>query len=289
MRTLTIKPNPFVDLHQVLPDFDSLAEVFHENTKIVRLYPPELTPGTPFSTEEALQPGLEQVQLMQKPYKAYETVPQTRLPAIADLPPLEAKLQSTIWKRRTARNFKSVNLNLEQISQLLNLSYGITYSTLNMKTRGVQSFRAVPSGGALYPLELYVVPLRPVEGLGDGLYHFNIKANTLEQLRGGNVFPELYDVTMRNQPNYLQHILGEGALAVVITGVFSRTLGKYGNRGYRYVMFEAGHVMQNLLLAAVASGLQAFESAAFDDDLLSDFLGIHGVEEAPLYYGIIGG
>jgi SagB-type dehydrogenase family enzyme len=287
MRLTPLFPSPFGDLHEVSREFDGIAELYHENTKILRTYPPELLAGSPF--EEVSQPGIDQIQLMQKAFKVYETLPQLALPKLEDLPPLPANFQELVLQRRTARNFKPIDPSLEQLAQLLNLTYGITAKSFSFKTRSFQPMRACPSGGALYPLELYVVPLRPLSHLGLGLYHFNVKDNSLEQISRENIYQPLYDVTMANQPANLQHILGEGSLAVIFTAMFSRTLGKYGNRGYRYVLLEAGHAMQNLLLASLACGYKAFESAAFDDDLLSDLLGIHGVEEAPLYYAVIGG
>lgn len=287
MRLTPLFPSPFADMHEVSREFDGVAELYHENTKILRTYPTELLAGSPF--EENLQPGIEQIQLMQKAFKVYDTLPQIQLPKLEDLPPLPSSFQELIQQRRTTRNFTPIDPSLGQLSQLLNLTYGITAKSFSFKTRSFQPMRACPSGGALYPLELYVVPLRPLSELPTGLYHFNVRDNALEQLRDENTFGPLYEVTMTNQPANLQHVLGEGSLAIIFTAVFSRTLGKYGNRGYRYVLFEAGHAMQNLLLATLASGYKAFESAAFDDDLLSDLLGIHGVEEAPLYYAVIGG
>ena len=289
MRFVTLTPNPFSDTRRISNDFNGLAELYHENSKLVQTYPLELIPGSPVSPEDNGQPNLEQLQLMQRAFKVYETAPQVKLPAITSLPPLTAGLQETVFERRTGRNFAPIDPGLAEIARLLNFCYGITYTTMNMKTRNIQTFRAVPSGGALYPLELYLVPLRPLSELGQGLYHFNVKNNTLEQLSPHDQAPALQELTMSHQPANLQHILGEGSLAIVFTAMFSRTIGKYGQRGYRYLMFEAGHAMQNLLLAAGASGYKAFESAAFDDDRLSDLLGIHGVEEAPLYYAVIGG
>lgn len=287
MRLIPLFPNPFGDMHQISTDYDGLAELYHENTKIVRTYPPELLAGSPF--EANLQPGVDQIQLMQKAFKVYETLPQIALPKLSELPPLPANFQELILKRRTAHNFVPIQPGLAELSYLLGLTYGITDKVFSYKTRSSQAFRACPSGGALYPLEIYLLPLRPLPELGQGLYHFNVKDHTLEQLSGENLFDRLYDVTMYNQPDNLKHVLGEGTLAVIFTGVFSRTTGKYGNRGYRYLMLEAGHAMQNLILASLGCRYRVFQSAAFDDDMLSDLLGIHGVEEAPLYYAVIGG
>jgi SagB-type dehydrogenase family enzyme len=287
MRLFTMVPEPFVDAHDVYKDFDGLAELYHENTKIAPLYSEEMLQGTP--GENPMVVSRSQLEMMQRAFKVYESAPQIKLPALKTLPPLPATFQQVIERRRTVRNFKPVDLSLEQLSYLCNLTYGITSGSLHEATKSIQFFRACPSGGALYPLEIYLVPLQPNGALSDGLYHYNVRNNSLEVLIDRPVANQLKGVTMNNQPADLRHIMNEGSLAVIFTAVMGRIIGKYGARGYRYILFEAGHAMQNLLLAAQACNLQAFQSAAFDDDLLSDLLNIHGVEEAPLYYAVLGG
>ena len=81
----------------------------------------------------------------------------------------------------------------------------------------------------------------------------------------------------------------DGASAVfLITAVFGRSKIKYGERAYRFALLEAGHAMQNLLLAATGLGLGSCPVGGFIDDRLHDLIGIDGVEEAALYAGIIG-
>jgi SagB-type dehydrogenase family enzyme len=286
MRLTQLFPDPVNDMHQQVGDFDGIAELYHENTKLFwnrrqHLYASQEDSGFNFSIDER--------QKMQRAFKVYELAPQIKLPSLKTLPVLDANFQETIEKRRTARHFTPIDPDLTQLSRLFNLTYGITGGVLDKEARSIQFFRATPSGGGLYPLELYAAPLRPLSAMPEGLYHFNVKDNALEKIGTGNLFDRFYDLLMTQQPGFMRHVLGEGSLLVIFSAVFSRTLGKYGQRGYRYVLYEAGHAMQNLQLTAAALGYQGFMSAAFDDDDLSDLLGLHGVEEAPLYYAIIGG
>jgi SagB-type dehydrogenase family enzyme len=288
MRVTTMIPNPFVDLHQTFSEFDGIAELFHENTKLGPLYPEGLLEDS--IGDKIPTPSLHQRQAITQAFKVYDSAPQIKLPNLESLPPLTATFQEVIARRHTVHHFKPADPDLADLSRLLNLTYGINRAKFHSDgSKAVQFFRACPSAGALYPLEFYVVALRPLSALPTGLYHFNVRGNALEQLRLGDIYEELQPLTMPHQPVELRHVLGEGTLAIIMTAVFGRNMVKYSKRGYRYLMYEAGHAMQNLLLAAHAGGYQAFQSGAFDDDRLSDLLDIHGVEEAPLYYAVIGG
>jgi SagB-type dehydrogenase family enzyme len=171
-------------------------------------------------------------------------------------------------------------MTLEQLGSMLHAAYGV----VEVSELGALEFaeRPVPSGGGLYPLELYVIAGR-VDGLAPGVYHYVPVVRLLEQLRDGLV--------PRTLLTYL--FMGQGYLAkasavVVTTAVWERSLAKYGDRGYRYVLFEAGHVAQNLDLAAVALGLGALNLGGFFDDELARLLTLDVEEEMPLYATAVG-
>ena len=79
------------------------------------------------------------------------------------------------------------------------------------------------------------------------------------------------------------------AAVVLIAAIFGRTRFKYGLRGYRFALLEAGHVAQNVLLAATALGLAAVPLGAFYDRRMDAFLGLDGVNESSLYAIALGG
>jgi SagB-type dehydrogenase family enzyme len=82
--------------------------------------------------------------------------------------------------------------------------------------------------------------------------------------------------------------LGQASVCFILSAIFQRTRWKYHERTYRYVLMEAGHLGQNLYLAATSLGLSACAIGAFFDDALNDMLGLDGQEEAALYLVTVG-
>jgi SagB-type dehydrogenase family enzyme len=85
-----------------------------------------------------------------------------------------------------------------------------------------------------------------------------------------------------------QGFLGEASLVVVFSAIFQRLRWKYQERTYRYALLEAGHLGQNLYLAATSMGLGACAVGAFFDDDLNDMLGVDGQQEAAIYMLAVG-
>ena len=183
-------------------------------------------------------------------------------------------LVTAITNRRSRRTYSTDKpLPLERLSQLLYLTQGITWEE--------RSFRAVPSSGALYPLEIYPIVHR-VEGLEPGLYHHAIQHHKLELVKPGDLRQPLVQAGLN------QDFLGEAHVCFVVSGIFQRTRWKYHERTYRYVLTEVGHLGQNLYLAATALGLGVCCIGAFFDDPLNQLLEIDGEEEAALYLVTVG-
>jgi SagB-type dehydrogenase family enzyme len=182
-----------------------------------------------------------------------------------------ATLAGAVAARRSRRSFGPRPLELSRIATLLHAAYGVTAAIDGTP----QSLRTVPSGGALYPLELYVVSHR-VEGLDQALYHYDPLRHGLELLRplASPAGPELSPYA---EP------LAESAAIVVMTAMFWRSRFKYGARAYRFALMEAGHVGQNLLRAAAAIGLDAVPIGGFYDREVDAFMGVDGIYEASLY------
>ncbi|MDQ7992261.1 MAG: SagB family peptide dehydrogenase, partial [Propionicimonas sp.] len=142
--------------------------------------------------------------------------------------------------------------------------------------------RPVPSGGGLYPLELSLL-VRRVDGLVAGVHHYVPAVHGLELVREV-ALPEAF-VT------YLfmgQHWVARAAAVFVVSFVPGRSLVKYGDRGYRYALLEAGHLVQNLNLAAAALGLGAVNLGGFYDDELAGLLRIDPETEICLYASACG-
>lgn len=171
----------------------------------------------------------------------------------------ESELLDAISRRGSVRDLSPDPLTDAELAALL-------WSAQGVSTPG--GARTVPSAGALYPLEMYVVT--PEEVL-----HYVPRTSSVE-VRYDDQAKERVADAVSDTPASRAYAL------VVITGVPDRITGKYAERGIRYMWMEAGHAAQNLLLAAAALGLGAVTIGAFDDAGLADALGLSAMEE-PLY------
>ncbi len=190
-------------------------------------------------------------------------------------PDTASPLRSVIRKRRSCRNFVPGTMPLSQLGDILANCYGT--SGLIENANGQLSYsRPVPSAGALYPLEIYVVT-QSVGGVGDGVHHYNAVAHSLEQLKAGPVMQELGDGLLG------QYFLENASAVVLFSAVFERTMKKYGPRGYRYILLEAGHAAQNVCLLTAELGLSSLCIGGFHDHRLNRYLGLDGKAEAVVY------
>ncbi len=176
-------------------------------------------------------------------------------------------LEETIARRRSVREFSHRPLSLEEVGQLLWAAEGIT---------GPASYlRAHPSAGALHPLELYFLN-------ADGIFHYEPEGHRLTQVRDGDQRADLAKAA------YRQWFIADAPCVIAILAVYSRTTGKYGDRGrMRYVPMDAAHAAQNVLLQAVALSLGAVPVGAFDDQAVRGVMGTPA-NEVPLYLIPIG-
>jgi SagB-type dehydrogenase family enzyme len=206
-------------------------------------------------------------------YKSYPSAPQTPLssPRTADGAPIWDVLQ----QRRSIRRYQEAPMQEAELSQLLWASQGITFA------RGDHGFRTAPSAGALYPVETYLVVNR-VEGIEPGVYHYFVPDHTLEQLKAGDYGAEISQAALD------QEMAQRANVVFVWTGVFERSKWKYKQRAYRYVYLDAGHIAQNLALAAEALDLGSCQIAALYDDEANELLGVDETEESAIYMTAIG-
>lgn len=205
------------------------------------------------------------------PYKTYAEAEWIALPNPHGF--RELSLEEAIEQRRSRREYTTELMSLAELSQLLHAASGITDPA--------RGFRAAPSAGALYPIETYAI-VHNVEGIAAGVYHYAVADHALEQLQAGSVQGDLVVAGIG------QEMLGQAQVCFILSGIFQRTRWKYRERTYRYVLLEAGHIGQNLYLAATSMGLGACAVGAFLDDKLNNLLGLDGEEEAALYIIAVG-
>jgi len=155
--------------------------------------------------------------------------------------------EEAIVKRHSVRSFSKKELSLDEISQLLWAAYG----QRDVDTMTGAS-KTVPSAGALYPMEIYLVSAK-------GVFHYLSSTHSLEQISDKDLRSSLSRAAL------WQGAIAQAAADFVIACVYDRICLKYGERGVRYAHIEAGHIAQNIHLQAVCLGLDSVPIGAFSD------------------------
>lgn len=206
-------------------------------------------------------------------YKAYPRLPKLDLEGT----PPHADFFDLVQKRQSRRDFTRQPLTKRELSVLLKYSCGTTGKLVGERLR-----RAHPSGGGRFPIETYPIVFREGGDLPAGVYHYNVKHHQLDVLwqrpfADGEV-DELFSYPW----------VKEGSVALVMTAVFWRSQNKYGERGYRYILLEAGHIGQSLSLAAEALDLKCCALGGTRDERLEELLDVDGAVESVIYALVLG-
>ncbi|GAA1025410.1 MULTISPECIES: SagB/ThcOx family dehydrogenase [Amycolatopsis] len=244
--------------HPPAPE-DELWSVFHENSKTTRHFL-ALPDAAVLARMRQLHETLE--------YAQYPAVPLPERPR-----PLTAELGPVLRGRTSVREFAQSTVDFDALASVLHHAYAVNRPAGGGQPR---SFRTTPSPGGLYPLEVYL-HATGVTGLRSGLYHYDPAGAVLRHLHDG-------DLTRDLAACYVQREIVTGArILVFLTAWFERATFKYGDRGYRFALLEAGHVAQNLGLAAAALGLGAVNLGGYFDHELDDLLRLDGVTASTVY------
>ncbi len=246
-----------IDLDYLLQKPFTLSEKFHQKTKLVKLAKKE-TKDKSFDFDRQVR------------FKSYARFQEIHLPR----PKLDnSNLKETLLKRRSIRAFSGKKISLGYLSSLLYFSAG-----LKTNRSPWQADRFYPSAGSRYPLELYVLSLN--SQLPKGLYHYYLKNHSLEKLISFDKF---------ETGAYFKHDwVSQAALVIIISAVFRRNTTKYGDRGYRYLLIEAGHLGQNIYLTSTALKLSCCSVGGFFDDALNGLIDIDGIYESIIYAVAVG-
>jgi SagB-type dehydrogenase family enzyme len=177
--------------------------------------------------------------------------------------------------RRSVRAFHPGPLALTTLAAMLRAGYGVHGPDV-MDGGGQFLRRPVPSAGGLYPLEIYAL-IQRVEGVNPGIYHFDALGEAMELLRPGNWRDAAATIF------YTWPFVDQAPVILCLAAMFGRTQKKYGPRGYRYVLLEAGHVAQNLCLAAAEHGLSTLCMGGYRDGALNQLLGLTVPDEGVVY------
>ncbi len=183
-------------------------------------------------------------------------------------------LEEAIARRRSIRDFAPEPISQSQLSRILWAAQGISDAG--------GRYRTVPSAGATYPLEIFVAcGGNGVDGIGDGVYQYNVESHSLRRRFEGDVRGELALAALD------QDFVCVAPVDIVICALYSRTLSGYGGRGERYVHAEVGHAGQNIYLQATALGLATVAIGAFSDEQVREVLRLDK-QYKPLYIMPVG-
>ncbi|MCX8037659.1 MAG: SagB/ThcOx family dehydrogenase [Candidatus Sumerlaeia bacterium] len=210
---------------------------------------------------------------MPEPFKTYPGAPRIVLPAATTEG--GAGLWEVLRHRRSVREFGRQTISRAELSQLLWAAQGVT-----AKMDGY-ALRTAPSAGALYPVETYL-SVHAVEDIPQGLYHYEVRGHALEQIQVGDFRTAVAQAALEQEMVYYAGVV------FIWTAIFQRSKWKYDQRAFRYVYLDAGHIAQNVALAAVALGLGSCQIAALYDDEMNGLLGVDGRTESTIYMTVVG-
>lgn len=251
--------------HKAWGHWNPAAGFFHFSTKDVD-FEPDSDAGFAFLQR------LARIHPKPPPVKRYPRAKKIQLV----WPRVDSEFPRVLISRRTWRKFSKKPVDLSALGALLGLTWGVQ-GWVEVPRVGSLAIRTSPSGGALHPIEAYLL-VRNVRGLRPGLYHYDGAAHCLALLRRG--------ASSRQIVRYLegQWWFGDASFVVFMTAVFARTQWKYDYpRAYRAVLMEAGHLCQTFCLTATWLGLGPFCTIAFNDSSIERMLGVDGISESALY------
>lgn len=235
----------------------NIGDQFQQQTKYARTHVGN-------GPEWSIQPDL---------YKTYPDSPHLALSKLH--PPSMCTFDEVINRRRSIRSFSTKAITLEQLSYLLWACTGI-----QRKEEGF-AFRTAPSAGALYPIETYLI-VNHIERIENGVYHYDIQHHRLDQLKLGDYSIEIAQAALH------QDMCAHAAVIFVWTAIFNRSKCKYGQRAYRYIYLDAGHIAENLALGAVSLSLGSCPIAALYDDEVNSLIDVDGIKESVIYLSAVG-
>ena len=184
-----------------------------------------------------------------------------------------SKLESTILARRSTRAYTGENLTFDELKYLLDF----TYQPQNYQQQGLDHN---PDYFTLDLIETFIA-VAGITGLEEGCYYYAPKAQELRQIRFKNFRQELHFLCLGQN-------LGRDAAAIIFhTADLNQAVATYGDRVYRYLHLDAGHLGQRLNLAAIHLGLGVSGIGGFFDDQVNQVLGIP-TEEVVIYLTTLG-
>ena len=206
----------------------------------------------------------------------------TQIPFLCDIKDDGFTLYNALMKRKTSWDFKKEALNDLEIEKFLAYSFGNKSQENQLKT--------YPSGGRLYPIEIYLIPSVKIIGSNkvfkeDNIVRYNVNTRNVELIKKGNAnqIDRLISATDIGRFSF-----NESQFLICLVGNYKMMSKKYHSLTYRLMQNEAGHIGQNIMLTAAALGLNSVPLGGFFEDRINSLIGIEKTKKQTLYVFAIG-
>lgn len=200
-----------------------------------------------------------------------------KLPDAGELPKPGTNLWEAIERRKTYRRYSEEAISLEELALLLWVTQGVKSITSFPVTK-----RIIPSGGSRHAFETFLL-INRVTGLEPGIYRYLALAHALIEYDMSADVNERITAATKNQ----QHVAAS-AVTFLWVAIPERMTWRYPERGYRYMLLDAGHVCQNLYLAAEGLGCGVCGVGAYEDEALNQALKLDGENAFVMYAATLG-
>lgn len=237
-----------------------LGKFFLDKTKLMNLNPVPQSKGIP-------QPALE-IPTNSTQFKIKLTSPENMNFG-------KNEFRQLLEQRRSLRKYASTTLTLDELAYLLWSTQGV------QKITDTHTLRTVPSAGSRHAFETYLL-VTNVNGLTPGVYRYLALNHELAQVDISEGI--INKVVEASRMKFIEN----AAVTFIWAAVTERMTWRYGDRGYRYLLLDAGHVCQNLYLSAesIACGTCAID--AFKDDEMNQLLYLNGEDQFVIYMASVG-
>ena len=189
----------------------------------------------------------------------------------------EISVQKAVLSWEPVEFFSRSAMNLKELSFLLWCTQGVR------KVSDRELFiRNVPSSGRRYPINTYFMA-GEIEGLTTGLYQYIPSTHSIAAIREGSDLPFAMGTASMNFKMFTR-----AAVSFIWTATPYRSVWALGDRGYRSVFIEAGHICQSLIMASASIGYTVHPIDLFHDKMMIQLIGIDPENEWPLYVAAVG-
>jgi len=190
-------------------------------------------------------------------------------------------VKEAIEQRKSRRHYSSQPLSLEELSYLLWCTQGVK-EVVRRDDQSTITYRTVPSAGARHAIETYLL-INTIAGLTPGIYRYIALQHKLIEITTESGLADKFVEQCRDQK-----FVKTSAVTFIWVGVIERMKWRFGERGYRYLFIDAGHICQNLYLGAESIGCGVCAIGAFNDDDLNKTLNLDGESQFVIYLGTVG-